>query len=90
MTQDEAIGAVAMYGGSVTSCTSAAAWYWDESMIVMTISIVSVLVAIAGLGFTIWDRNRQYKLAIKMMQEERADKRQSLGLPPLDMEGGAA
>lgn len=87
MSREELAGNAAMYGGSVASCTSASISFMDESTVLMFISLASMLIAASGLIYTMWDRNRQYKLTIRQHQEERADRREQLGLKPLNNDG---
>ena len=83
MTREELIGNSAMYGGAVTSCVTANAAYVDESMILMSFSGVSALVAILGFIFMVWDRNRQYKLSLEQYRLDRDEYLRSIGsIPP--------
>ncbi len=72
----------------IVACQAATAWYWDESMIVMAVSIISLFIGAVGLIYTVWDRNRQYKFARQQWEEERAERRAQLGIPPLPRSEG--
>lgn len=62
MSRDGVLGDLATYGGSVGSCSAAAASASNESTILMWIAIASFLIAAAGLVYSVWNGNRQFKL----------------------------
>ena len=48
----------------------------------LVIAIVSAVVGVCGLIFTVWNSNRQYKLTLQQYRDERDDRRKAMVLPP--------
>ena len=89
-TQNDVIGQTTMYVGSIASCSAGFIWSLDESSIMAIIAIVSAIVGVCGLIFTIWNSNRQYKLTLRQYEEERNDRRAAMGLPSIPPNEGSA
>lgn len=82
--KDEIASSAAMYVGSAACTTSAAASYFNESTMLLILSIVGAAVAVCGLIYNIWHGNRQFRLQRQQYVDEKNERRQALGLPPLD------
>jgi hypothetical protein len=66
VNRDGILGDLATYGGSVGSCASAtvaSATQNGESTILFYLTICSFVVALLGLAWSIWNGNRQFRLA---------------------------
>lgn len=63
MERNEFLGNAALYGGSLTACGSAPAYLYSESTMLMLFSALGALAAISGLVYTVWNGNRNYRLA---------------------------
>ncbi len=76
METNEALGSFATYGGSLTACATAPAAFVSESNMLLVFSALGAITAVAGLCFTVWNGNRNYKLAqreLELKLKENAD-----------------
>lgn len=89
VTQNDVIGTTSMLAGPPVCGVASWAWSLGESSIMAIIAIVSALVGVAGLVWTIWNSNRQYKLTLRQYEEERNDRRLAMGIKPIAPEGGS-
>jgi len=63
MDKNDVIGQTALYGGSLTACSAAPAAHFDSSMLLLAFSAIGAVCAVAGLAYTVWNGNRNFKLA---------------------------
>lgn len=89
MTRNEIAGDAAMFVGSTACTSSAAASFFNESTMLLILSVIGAMVAVCGLVYNVWNGNRQYKLQRQQYIDEKNERRQVLGLPPLDEGEGA-
>lgn len=68
METNEILGNAAMYGGSLTACTSAPAAFMNESNMLLVLSAAGALSAVLGLVYTVWNGNRNFKLQQRQLE----------------------
>jgi ABC-type transport system involved in cytochrome c biogenesis permease subunit len=76
MDKNDVVGQTFLYGGSLTACSAAPAAHFDSSMLLLAFSALGAFSAIAGLAYTVWNGNRNFKLAqqqLLLKQQELFD-----------------
>lgn len=63
MDKNDVIGQATLYGGSLTACSAAPAAHFDSSMLLLVFSALGAFCAVGGLIYTVWNGNRNFKLA---------------------------
>ena len=76
MSSPETVSNAVTYVGGGTACTASAAavTYPSESTMLLMIALVGAVVSVLGLIFTVFDRNRHYKLALTQAELERQER----------------
>jgi hypothetical protein len=72
MGKDELIGNAALYGGGLAACTAPAA-YTTESAMLLIFSACGAVATLAGLAYTVWNGNRNYKLSLDDYELKRQE-----------------
>lgn len=72
-TSGDVIGQSTLYGGSLTACGSGLAYVSYESQMLILLSALGTIVAVAGLVYTVWNSNRNYRLAREQLELQRQE-----------------
>lgn len=73
MDRNELVGQAVLYGGSLTACSAAPAAIADTSTVLLIFSGLGALAAVIGLAYTVWNGNRNFKLAREQFELRRQE-----------------
>ncbi len=63
MDKGDFLGNLSMYGGVLTTCTATPAAVLNETTMPLIFSALGAFAAICGLAYTVWNGNRNFRLA---------------------------
>lgn len=74
LDRTEILASAALYGGAATACgTAPAAYMSTESWVLLAFSGVGSMCALMGIVYTVWNGNRNYRLAREAAELHRRE-----------------